>query len=382
MKSLKPTVVRRPAKQERERQVLLGLVRHYIKTGKAVGSHTLQEAGFDNLSSATIRNYFSQLEQEGFLMQQHSSGGRIPTYAAYRLYATEYAGTEGVLPREAEILEKLRHVETREIAAYLQQAAETLSGLTNLAVFVSAPRFDHDFIVGVKVVPIDTTRCLCAIITDFGVVQSEVIQVETRISAHAAKRIESYFHWRLTDHDEPEQMDPDEQALAQKIYNEVMLRYIVSYSNFVEAALYRTGFSRLLTYPEFRDSTLLGNSLSLFENLHTVRLLIKGCCKEGRLKVWIGDELAPFATAVPDCTVMALPYHINQNVAGAIGLLGPTRVPYPELFELLRSFSHSISEALTRNLYKFKITFRQPHSAPYELGQAEYHPLLLEAKDH
>lgn len=380
MKSLKPALIKRPAKQERERQVLFGLVRHYIKTGKPVGSHTLQEAGFDTLSSATIRNYFSQLEQEGFLIQQHSSGGRIPTYAAYRLYATEYGGKESLLPHEAEVLDKLRQAETREIAAYLQQVGETLSRLTNLAVFVSAPRFDHDFIVEMKVVPIDTTRCLCAIVTDFGVVQSEVLSVDVRLSAHGAKRIESYFHWRLTGHDEPE-LEPEELALAQKMYNEVMLRYIVSYSNFVEAALYRTGFSRLLTYPEFRDSTLLGNSLSLFENLHTVRMLIKGCCKEGKLKVWIGDELTPFAPAVPDCTVMALPYHINQNIVGAIGLLGPTRIPYPELVELLHGFTHSMSEALTRNLYKFKITFRQPHHAPFELGQAEYQPLLLEAKD-
>ncbi|HEX4839979.1 MAG TPA: heat-inducible transcriptional repressor HrcA, partial [Rhabdochlamydiaceae bacterium] len=81
MKSLIP---RKPPKDKREKWVLLGLVELYLETGKPVGSNTLRENGFDSLSSATIRNYFSKLEEDGFLKQQHSSGGRIPTSSAYR----------------------------------------------------------------------------------------------------------------------------------------------------------------------------------------------------------------------------------------------------------------------------------------------------------
>ena len=78
--------LKKPAKDERERLVLLGLVELYLETGKPVGSSTLREHGFQNLSSATIRNYFAKLEKGGFLKQQHSSGGRIPTEGAYKLY--------------------------------------------------------------------------------------------------------------------------------------------------------------------------------------------------------------------------------------------------------------------------------------------------------
>lgn len=377
------SVRKRSSKHDRVYQVLFGLINYYLKTGKPVGSNTLKEAGFDTLSSATIRNYFAQLEQEGFLIQQHSSGGRIPTHAAYRLYAKENADVE-IAPATAQIFSELRQQDTREIAAYLQHAAETLSALTNCAVFLSAPRFDHDYIVGLKLMVIDQSRCLCVIITDFGLVQTELINLDRKLSAFAVKRMEAYFHWRLTGHDKPENFDREEEAIAQKIYNELMIRYIVNYSNFIDTELYRTGFSKLLIYPDFHDASVLANSLSLFENAQSMRQLSKECCKLNQLKFWIGDDLATHTQSTPNCAVIAIPYHINQSSVGVVGLLGPVRLPYPEIFGMIRNFAASISEALTRNIYKFKITFRQPHTGTYALRKEEYrlvdqsHLMLLE----
>lgn len=379
------SVRKRSGKHDRVYQVLFGLINYYLKTGKPVGSNTLKETGFDTLSSATIRNYFAQLEQEGFLTQQHSSGGRIPTHAAYRLYAKENADVE-INPETAQIFSELRQKDTREIAAYLQHAAETLSALTNCAVFLSAPRFDHDYIVGLKLMVIDQSRCLCVIITDFGLVQTELINLDRKLSAFAVKRMETYFHWRLTGHDKPENFDREEEAIAQKIYNELMIRYIVNYSNFIDTELYRTGFSKLLIYPDFHDASVLANSLALFENAQSMRQLSKECCKLNQLKFWIGDDLATHTQSTPDCAVIAIPYHINQSSVGVVGLLGPARMPYPEIFGMIRSFVASISEALTRNIYKFKITFRQPHAGTYALRKEEYrlvdqsHLKLLEVK--
>ena len=96
MKSLAP---RKPPKDQRERQVLFGLIELYLQMGKPIGSNTLREQGFGALSSATIRNYFMKLEDEGLLRQQHSSGGRIPTSAAYKLYALAHQHQTS-LPRE------------------------------------------------------------------------------------------------------------------------------------------------------------------------------------------------------------------------------------------------------------------------------------------
>lgn len=361
------------SKKERERKVLFSLIDCFLKTGQPVGSKTLKETDFTDISSATIRNYFTQLENEGYLEQLHTSGGRIPTNKALRLYAEEHIHSTLLTPHNETILNTLRKSETKEIALYLQQAAETLSTLTNYAVFLSAPRFDHDFISELKLVPIDYYRFLCVLITDFGVIQTELLHTDSKLSAFSIKRIEAYFHWRLTGRDKPESITADEEKIAQKFYNEVMMRYIVGYSNFTEEEIYRTGFSKLLTYPDFNDTTVLANSLALFENAHSMRLLLRDCSAHQTLKFWIENDLTPFATGKPNCAVLAIPYYINKRTVGAVGILGPTRMPYKELFGLLKAFSDSISEALTRNIYKFKINYRQPKAGTPYLQKEEHH---------
>lgn len=371
MKNPRQLSLKKMGKQDREHQVLLGLVDHYILTGKPVGSHTLQEAGFDELSSATIRNYFANLEDKGYLSQPHSSGGRIPTDLAFRTYAQTYINDDADLLGDNPF-ESIRLSETREISTFLQQSAEQLSVETQCAVFLSAPRFDHDFVVDIKLVAIDPQRCLCVLVTDFGVIKTEVLPLPHKLTAFAVKRLESYFHWRLTGLDPIENLTPEETALGQTLYHEVMIRYIVGYSTFIDEDLYRTGFSRLLSYPEYQDATLLASSLSLFENTHGMRQLLRASMSSDEVKCWIGDDLATYTSSESHCSVLAIPYHINRSPVGALTLLGPTRIPYRRLFNLLRKFSLSVSEAITRSLYKFKVSFRQPEKGTLYLQNEEH----------
>jgi heat-inducible transcriptional repressor len=375
VKALKALTSKRPSKQDREKRILFGLVAYYLKTGKPVGSNSLKEAGFEDLSSATIRNYFANLENDGFLTQQHASGGRIPTHKAFRLFAQEHASHPHLSAEDDLKFKALRSEETREIASFLQRAAESLSSYANGAVFLSAPRFDHDFISDVKLTPLDHHRCLCILITDFGVIQTEVIYTEKKLSAFSAKRIEDYFRWRLTNAQKPENLEEEEEFLAKKIYTELMLRFVVGYSNFTDDEIHRTGFSKLVGYTEYQDIQGLANNMALFENAHSMRLLLKECTKQNHLKFWIGEDLLPYAPAPSDCAVIAIPYHINRQAVGAVGILGPARLPYDSLFSLLHAFSDNISEALTRNLFKFKINYRQPNETPLYL-QKEEHLLL------
>jgi len=371
-------VTSRASKRAREHKVLLGLVELYIETGIPVGSNTLKESGFRHLSSATLRNYFANLEEQGYLTQQHASGGRIPTDLAYRMYADEHRDHVGVSFTDEELLQVLAREETPEITAYLEKAAEQLSSITHAPVFLCAPRFDHDFIQHLKLVGLDSQRCLCILVTDFGVIKTEVLRTPKSLSNFSLKRIEGYFYWRLTGHDKPEELTEEEEFLAQEFYNEMIVRYIVGYSNFSDEEIFRTGFSQLLTYPDFNDVAALANSLALFENPHSMRLLLRECSKANALKFWIGDDLASYSTVHPNCSVIAVPYHISHKAVGAFGVLGPLRMPYRQLFGILRRFSEIISEALTKSVYKFEITYRQPQRQSYRLEKSER--ILLEDK--
>lgn len=368
--------LKKPAKDDREKAVLIGLVELYLKTGKPIGSNTLRENGFDHLSSATIRNYFAKLEEEGYLKQQHSSGGRIPTSLAYKIYAQPHPSDEKALSeKEHQHLRTQLVRETREIASYLQHAAETISEMSQCALFLSAPRFDQDFLLDIKLVGIDQSRCLCVLITDFGLIHTEVLYADKKLSNFSLKRIEAYFHWRMTGLDKP-QLDEEEEKLAKTFYSEIMLRHIVNYTNFSAEDVYKTGFSKLLLYPDFNDATSLAGGLSLFENPQHLRLLLQECSKTGDLSCWISDDISQLTGVQASCSVIAVPYYINQTLVGAIALLGPNRIPYKQLFGLLKSASQFISESLTRSLYKYKISFRKPH--PPTLDQASC--LLLEDK--
>ncbi len=359
---MKTSFIKKPTKDQRERLVLLGLVEIYLKTGKPVGSNTLKEHGFEHLSPATIRNYFSKLEEEGYLKQQHSSGGRIPTNLAYKLYAETVLPSAGLEEKEKKKLIECLTVETREIHSYLQKCTEVLSDWIQAAIFLSAPRFDQDFVLDVKLTSIDHHRCLCILVTDFGMVQTEVLYTEKRLSNFTLKRLEHFFHWKITGLDRPE-LSPEEEKLALQFYNEVMLRHIVSHSHFSTADLYKAGFSKLLNYPDFNDASSLASGLSLFENNASLHTLLSSCCENKDLLFWIGEDLAPFASQATSCAVMTIPYQIHQSIVGAVGLLSPSRVPYQRLFGILKTASEAISQSLTKSLYKFKITYRQP-SAP------------------
>lgn len=369
---------KRKQRAEREREVLMGLVELYLLTGKPVGSNTLKENGFEQISSATIRNYFANLEKEGYLKQQHASGGRIPTTEAYKLYAQFHLESRIIDPKDLALLQKELNQDTREIALYLQNGAELLSTLTQGAIFLSAPRFDQDIVIDIKVVGIDAKRCLVIIMTDFGLIHTETLYTPKKLSSFSLKRIESYFHFRLTGLDRPK-LNPEEEELASGFYNEVMIRHIVGYSNFSAIDIYKTGFSKLIRFPEFRDATVLATGLSIFENTGFMRKMLGKCTREGELKVWIGDDLRHPSAPTAQSTIVAIPYFIHGKAVGAIGLLGPIRIPYPKIFGILRTFSQILSEVLTRNLYKYKITYRQPQSEQVEMQTPP--PKLIETGD-
>ena len=382
MKSLAP---RKPSKDEREKKVLFGLIELYLKEGKPVGSNTLRENGFEALSSATIRNYFMNLEEAGLVKQQHSSGGRIPTSAAYRLYAKAHIDKPHLSGEEEKEIIKALKKETREVATYLLQAAEKVSEITQCAVFLSAPRFDQDFILEIKLVFIDHSRLLCVLVTDFGLIRTETLYTEKKLSTFTIKRLETYFNWRLTGIEKPK-LDTEEEELASKLYKELMLRHIVSYTNFSSEDLFQAGFSKLLTYADFNDAAALASGLSLFENKQMLRSLLSQVNESAKMLCWIGEDLAPFSQEASSCSVIAVPYRINQTLCGALGILGPTRLPYREQFGRLKAISDALSDSLTRSVYKFKLSFRSPKPSNVEFQQnhpgflEKSHTLLLEDK--
>jgi heat-inducible transcriptional repressor len=347
-------------KQRREYEVLRGVITLYLKLGKHIGSNTLRENGFEHLSPATIRNYFAELEKEGLLEQAHASGGRIPTQKAFRLYAQEHLDVK--FTQNYAEFGILKELESRGISKYISQAADILSEITHYPTFVSSCRFDHDLITDIKLVQLGDNRLLFVILTEFGQVFTETYGTTKKYSLFSLRRFEGYFRWKLRGENKPLTLSSEEERYALSLYNEIIVRYLVRYSNFTDEDLYRTGFSKLLSYPELNDPVALTSALSLFENSSHMRLLLADAAKKGGISYLIGQDLAPYAAGGNNCSVITINYCIGQTTVGAFGILGPIRMDYPELFIILRQLSEVVSKALTGGLYKYKLSYRLPRS--------------------
>lgn len=350
--------MKKSTKEQKELDVLLGVVNLYLKEGKPIGSNTLKDTLFSHISSATIRNYFASLERKGFLKQHHISSGRIPTDLAFRFYAHD-AKTKSSISKDDKIfLESILLHETKKFSKYFQKSAEVLSEMTGCATLIASPRFDQDFIAKIRLVGIDEKRALCILISDFSLVHTEMLFLPRKLSSFSLKRIEDYFAFRLSGVDRPA-LSPDEEEFAKHAYNEIILRHFISLSNVEHDNIYRAGFSKLLSHPEFHDPTLLSNGLSLFENIHHIRSFAKTTLDEGKMHFWIGSDLKQYTLPPHVAAIIGIPYFIGGRAAGVVLLLGPQRLSYQKVFGQLELFSHLLGENLAKTVHKFKLTYHE-----------------------
>ncbi len=352
-------VKKRFHKEDKQKSILFGLIELYIKTNAPIGSNSLRDCGFEHMSSSTIRNYFAELEKKGLVTQQHASGGRIPTAKAFKLYAQFCLETYQVDKKEEKILQKALDKKNKKITDYLNSSCELLSELTNLSVFLSSPRFDQDFVSNVKLLGLDKNKLLCVIVTDFGIIKTEILYSNHDLNDNLISIIEDFFLWRMNKKQKPKIEDQTIFKLAQHLYNEIMVRYIVGYANFTIEDIYKTGLSNLLSYPEFKDPAILAEGLSIFENMDQMHLIMQQAIKQNSLVFFIADDFEKFNIKIENTALICIPYYIANIAVGAIGILCPIRTFYKKVFAILKTFSQSLSDNLTKTIYKYKITFRK-----------------------
>lgn len=355
---------RRSGRWEKERRVLHGLIELYLKTGKPVGSQTLQEEVCADISSATIRNYFASLEADGYLKQQHLSGGRIPQAKAFLDYARSCSDrfTEEPLP-QIEALPLSGSITSNEVVSFLQQAGDRISQKASMAAAISAPRFDQDAITDITFVFLDVQRTLAVLTTEFGLVHTALIYSQQTLSHSLLRKADRFARSRLfREHLEPDLFEGEELEQVRKLYQEAMASYFVSYSSISQEDLWRTGFSRLLKRPEFDDTQALSAPLSLFENVNALRGFSRDAVRANELRFWVGEELMPYAVGEPNCAVIAVPYRVGPHPVGALIVVGSMRVMFYDLFCLLQTAANQISLTLTNCLHHHRMTYRVPET--------------------
>lgn len=335
---------------ERSRTLLKALVEHYIADGQPVGSRALSKFSGLDLSPATIRNVMADLEEAGFVASPHTSAGRIPTARGYRLFVDtmltvqrESVGFDSVVAQQ-----KLAPDQPQKV---ISNAAQMLSSLSHYVGVVMAPRrtsvFRH-----IEFLRLSERRLLVIIVSPDGDVQNRVIFTETDYTSgeliEAANFLNAHYAGMAIE-EVRERLKGEVEALRGEIA--VLMQAAVQVgSEAIESRdeVVIAGERNLLAVSDFSsDMDSLRKLFDLFEQKAQLMRLLDVSSRAEGVRIYIGGE----SQVVPyqELSVVTAPYEVDGQVVGTLGVIGPTRMPYDRMIQIVDITSRLVSTALSHS---------------------------------
>jgi heat-inducible transcriptional repressor len=328
---------------DRAKLLLKTLVERYIDEGQPVGSRTLSRASGLDLSPATIRNVMADLEELGLIVSPHTSAGRIPTAKGYRLFVD----TMLTVQREHITSPQLAPEPPQKVIA---NAAQMLSNLSQFVGVVMAPRRTSVF-RQIEFLRLSQQRYLVIIVSPDGDVQNRVIVSETDFTqsqlTEAANYLNAHYAGMAIEMVR-ERLRTEVESLQGEIA--ALMRAAVNVSsealNEAQEEVVFAGESKLLAVSEFsRDMGNLRRAFELFEQKTQILRLLDVSSQAQGVRIFIGGEsqVVPFE----DLSVVSAPYEVDGQVVGTLGVIGPTRMPYDKMIQIVDITSRMVSNALS-----------------------------------
>ena len=335
---------------DRARLLLKALVERYIADGQPVGSRTLSKASGLELSPATIRNVMSDLEELGLIVSPHTSAGRIPTALGYRMFVDTML-TTGAAPFMNATSLNAQRLAPDQPQKVLSSAAHMLSSLSQFVGVVMAPRRSSVF-RHIEFLRLSDRRFLVIIVSPDGDVQNRVIFTETDYTqsqlVEAANFLNSHYAGMAIE-DVRERLKNEVEALRGEIATLMQTAVQVS-SEAIEARdeVVVSGERNLLTVSDFSsDMGNLRKLFDLFEQKAQLMKLLDVASRAEGVRIYIGGE----SQVIPyqELSVVTAPYEVDGKVVGTLGVIGPMRMPYEKMIQIVDITSRLVSTALSHS---------------------------------
>jgi heat-inducible transcriptional repressor len=329
---------------ERKIKILQAIIHDYIITGEPVGSRTIARKYDLGISSATIRNEMSDLEELGFIEQLHTSSGRKPSDKGYRLYVDKMIRLPKLTPEEELMIKKeLIDEALYEVDKIVKKAITLLSELTKLTCVVRTPSVRSSSIKVIQLLSIDNNNILAIIVTQNGIINNNVIRVKNEISNDMIQRLSNILNKKL--------VNLTIQDINLKVINElkVGLRGYEDIFDAIISALYEAlikadnneiyyeGAANIFNYSEYNDVEKARQFLSLMDDKDTLMKLFTNvydvATYDRNISISIGKE--NFIHDAQNCSVVSAVYSLGNKPLGTIGVIGPTRMQYSKVITLL-----------------------------------------------
>ena len=338
---------------ERKLKILHAIIQNYLETGEPVGSRTISKYTDLNLSSATIRNEMADLEEMGYIIQPHTSAGRIPSDKGYRLYVDML-----MEEKEQELNEMQDQMldKADKMDQLLKQAAKVLATNTNYATMVSTPMNNSNKIKFIQLSMVDEEQVIAVIVLGGNVIKNKIINIDEPISNENLLKLNMLLNTTLNG------MSIEEINLGliarlkeqAGIHSQVVGYVLDAVADAIhvddDMQIYPSGATNIFKYPELSDNQSAQEIISAFEEKQQLSELVTQTLAQDEntgIQVYIGDE-TPVQT-MRDCSVVTATYELGDGMKGTIGIIGPKRMDYEHVLKSMKRLQTELDQMFHKN---------------------------------
>ena len=324
---------------DRKKRILKAIIKTYMETGEPVGSRTISKDADLNVSSATIRNEMSDLTDMGYIVQPHTSAGRIPSDKGYRRYVDE-----------------LMKDKTDKMEKVLKYVARVLASNTNYATMVSVPQYSGNKLKFIQLSRVNEQQLVAVVVCEGNVIRNQIIDLDEEMDDETLLKLNLLLNTNLNglpiqDINLGMIARLKEQAgihsgLVARVLDAVAATIHVDED---DLEIYTSGATNFFKYPELSDKTKATELISTFEEKQQLVDLVKERMADDNtgVQVYIGDEL-PIST-MKDCSVVTATYELGEGMHGTIGIVGPKRMDYENVVNSLKTLKVELDEVFKKN---------------------------------
>ena len=331
---------------ERKQKILYAIIRTYLETGEPVGSRTISKDASLSLSSATIRNEMSDLEEMGYIIQPHTSAGRIPSDMGYRFYVDRLMNEK---EREVTEMKELMIQRQDKMELVLKQLVKVLASNTNYAAMISGPQYQRTKLKFIQLSLISENQILAVIVSQNNVVKNKFIQIEHGLDQNTVLELNIMLNSALNGLTLEEINLATIARLKEQagIHGEVVNRVLDAIAETIqsenEVEVYTSGATNIFKYPELSSSEKASELISAFEEKKDlIEMIDSDKSKETGIQVYIGQESQ--LQTMHDCSVVTATYELGEGMYGKIGIIGPKRMDYDKVVGTLQTLMAQLDQ--------------------------------------
>lgn len=325
---------------ERKLKILQAVIRNYLETGEPVGSRTISKYTDLNLSSATIRNEMADLEELGYILQPHTSAGRIPSDKGYRLYVDELMQKE----REVDEMKVMLLEKEEKMEQLLKQVAKVLAVNTNYATMISAPSYQGNKLKFIQLSRVDVNQILAVVVVEGNIIKNNILNLEAPLDDETILKLNILLNTHLSGLTLEEinlgmiAQLKEQAGIHSKIVSDVMDAVAEAIREEEDLQIYTSGANNIFKYPELSNGEKASEIISTFEEKQLLTSLVQDTLEKSQekgIQVYIGAETP--VQSMKDCSVVTATYELEEGMKGTIGIIGPKRMDYEKVVGTLQN---------------------------------------------